>query len=70
MGVELKPDHERLNRLGGAIALAHPPGGSGNPDEPADPSHRTNNIRYGVQPVCECGGTENATLVDLIRSGR
>ena len=26
---------------------------------------RTNNIRYGVQTMCEGGGTANATLVEL-----
>ena len=64
--VELKADHERLNPLGGAIALGHPLGGSGAILMTRLIHHmRTNGIRYGVQTMCEGGGTANATLVEL-----
>ena len=64
--VELKADHERLNPLGGAIALGHPLGGSGAILMTRLIHHmRDNNIRYGVQTMCEGGGTANATLVEL-----
>jgi acetyl-CoA acyltransferase len=64
--VELKADHERLNPLGGAIALGHPLGGSGAILMTRLVHHmRANGIRYGVQTMCEGGGTANATLVEL-----
>lgn len=58
---------ERLNPLGGAIALGHPLGGSGAVLMTRMLYHmRDNGIRYGLQTMCEGGGTANATVVELI----
>ena len=58
---------DRLNPLGGAIALGHPLGASGAVLMTRMIHHmRDNNIRYGLQTMCEGGGTANATLVELI----
>ncbi|WP_197375057.1 thiolase family protein [Mycolicibacterium baixiangningiae] len=58
---------ERLNPLGGAIALGHPLGASGAVLMTRMVHHmRDNSIRYGLQTMCEGGGTANATLVELI----
>ena len=60
-------DEERLNPLGGAIALGHPLGGSGAVLMTRMLHHmRDNGIRYGLQTMCEGGGTANATIVELI----
>jgi acetyl-CoA acyltransferase len=64
--VELGADQDRLNPLGGAIALGHPLGGSGAILMTRLIHHmRANGIRYGLQTMCEGGGTANATLVEL-----
>ncbi|HEY4005654.1 MAG TPA: thiolase family protein [Pseudonocardia sp.] len=64
---ELGADHERLNPLGGAIAVGHPLGASGAILMTRLVHHmRANNIRYGLQTMCEGGGTANATLVELV----
>jgi acetyl-CoA acyltransferase len=64
---ELGADHDRLNPLGGAIAVGHPLGGSGAILMTRMVHHmRANNIRYGLQTMCEGGGTANATLIELI----
>jgi acetyl-CoA acyltransferase len=58
---------DRLNPLGGAIAVGHPLGASGAMLMTRMVHHmRDNNIRYGLQTMCEGGGTANATLVELI----
>ncbi|MBO0678003.1 thiolase family protein [Mycolicibacterium sp. S2-37] len=58
---------ERLNPLGGAIALGHPLGASGAVLMTRMIHHmRDNGIRYGLQTMCEGGGTANATLVELV----
>ena len=60
-------DEQRLNPLGGAIALGHPLGASGAVLMTRMVHHmRDNGIRYGLQTMCEGGGTANATLVELI----
>jgi acetyl-CoA acyltransferase len=60
-------DPERLNPLGGAIALGHPLGGSGAMLMTRMVHHmREHGIRYGLQTMCEGGGTANATLVELV----
>jgi acetyl-CoA acyltransferase len=60
-------DESRLNPLGGAIALGHPLGGSGAVLMTRMLHHmRDNGIRYGLQTMCEGGGTANATLVELL----
>jgi acetyl-CoA acyltransferase len=63
---ETGADPERLNPLGGAIALGHPLGASGAVLMTRMIHHmRAHGIRYGLQTMCEGGGTANATLVEL-----
>lgn len=65
---ETGADPERVNPLGGAIALGHPLGASGAVLMTRMAHHmRDNGIRYGLQTMCEGGGTANATLVELVR---
>jgi acetyl-CoA acyltransferase len=64
---ETGAEPKRLNPLGGAIALGHPLGASGAVLMTRMVHHmRDNGIRYGLQTMCEGGGTANATLVELI----
>jgi acetyl-CoA acyltransferase len=58
---------ERLNPLGGAIAVGHPLGGSGAVLMTRLVHHmRDNGIRYGLQTMCEAGGMANATILELL----
>ncbi|HEX3309200.1 MAG TPA: acetyl-CoA C-acetyltransferase, partial [Streptosporangiaceae bacterium] len=58
----------RLNPLGGAIAVGHPLGASGTVLMTRMLHHmRAHDIRYGLQTMCEGGGTANATIVELVR---
>jgi acetyl-CoA acyltransferase len=60
-------DAAKLNPLGGAIALGHPLGASGTVLMTRMIHHmRDNGIRYGLQTMCEGGGTANATIVELV----
>jgi acetyl-CoA acyltransferase len=64
---ETGADPDRLNPLGGAIALGHPLGASGAVLMTRMVHHmRDNGIRYGLQTMCEGGGTANATIVELV----
>ena len=64
---ETGADPQRVNPLGGAIALGHPLGASGAVLMTRMVHHmRDNGIRYGLQTMCEGGGTANATLVELV----
>ena len=64
---ETGADPSRLNPLGGAIALGHPLGASGAVLMTRMVHHmRDNGIRYGLQTMCEGGGTANATVVELV----
>jgi acetyl-CoA acyltransferase len=64
---ETGADSDRLNPLGGAIALGHPLGASGAVLMTRMVHHmRDNGIRYGLQTMCEGGGTANATIVELV----
>jgi len=64
---ELGADEKVLNPLGGAIAVGHPLGGSGTILMTRLVHHmRDKSIRYGLQTMCEGGGTANATIVELI----
>ena len=64
---ETGADPARLNPLGGAIALGHPLGASGAVLMTRLINHmRDNGIRYGLQTMCEGGGTANATIVELV----
>ena len=65
--VELGARQDRLNPLGGAIAVGHPLGASGAILMTRLVHHmRDRGIRYGLQTMCEGGGTANATLVELV----
>jgi acetyl-CoA acyltransferase len=64
---ETGADPKALNPLGGAIALGHPLGGSGAQLATRLIHHMVDNgIRYGLQTMCEGGGTANATIFELI----
>ncbi|MFF4467502.1 thiolase family protein [Streptomyces mirabilis] len=64
---ETGADPALLNPLGGAIALGHPLGASGAVLMTRMVHHmRDQGIRYGLQTMCEGGGTANATLVELV----
>jgi acetyl-CoA acyltransferase len=64
---ETGADLRRMNPLGGAIALGHPLGASGAVLMTRMVHHmRDNGIRYGLQTMCEGGGTANATVVELV----
>ena len=63
---ETGADPARTNPLGGAIALGHPLGASGAVLMTRLINHmRDHGIRYGLQAMCEGGGTANATIVEL-----
>lgn len=60
-------DAKTLNPNGGAIALKHPLGGSSARMMTTLVHHmRDNNIRYGLQTMCDGGGQANATILELI----
>jgi acetyl-CoA acyltransferase len=59
---------ERLNPLGGAIAVGHPLGASGAILMTRLVHHmRDHGIRYGLQTMCEGGGMANATILELVQ---
>ena len=63
---EIGADFGRVNPNGGAIALGHPLGASGVVLMTRMIGHmRERGLRYGLQTMCEGGGTANATLVEL-----
>jgi acetyl-CoA acyltransferase len=65
---EIEADPSKLNPMGGAIALGHPLGASGAILMTRMVHEmRRSSIRYGLQTMCEGGGTANATLVELVR---
>jgi acetyl-CoA acyltransferase len=64
---ELGAHLERLNPLGGAIAVGHPLGASGTILMTRLLNYMCEQgIRYGLQTICEGGGTANATIVELL----
>jgi acetyl-CoA acyltransferase len=64
---DIGADPDRLNPLGGAIALGHPLGASGAMLMTRMIHHmRDNGLRFGLQTMCEGGGTANATLLELV----
>lgn len=64
---ETGADPARLNPNGGAIAIGHPLGGSGARLMTQMVHHmRDEEIRYGLQSMCEGGGMANATILELI----
>ena len=68
LAAELGADPERLNPLGGAIAVGHPLGASGTVlmTRAWCTTCAPTTIRYGLQTMCEGGGTANATIVELV----
>ena len=64
---EFRPDPERLNPRGGAIALGHPLGASGVRLMTTMLHHlETTGGRYGFQTMCEGGGQANATVIERL----
>lgn len=64
---EFGVDLEAMNPLGGAIAVGHPLGASGTILMTRMLHHmRNEGIRFGLQTMCEGGGTANATIVELL----
>ena len=64
---ETGADPDRLNPLGGAIAIGHPLGGSGAVLMTRLVHHMVDNgIKYGLQSMCEGGGLANATILELL----
>ncbi|MHA6616358.1 thiolase family protein [Pseudonocardia sp. DLS-67] len=60
-------DPAKVNPLGGAIAVGHPLGASGAILMTRLLARmRRENLRYGLQTMCEGGGTANATIVELL----
>jgi acetyl-CoA acyltransferase len=64
---EIGADFGKLNPLGGAIAVGHPLGASGAILMTRMIGHMCDQgLRYGLQAMCEGGGTANATLIELV----
>jgi acetyl-CoA acyltransferase len=64
---ETGADPARLNPLGGAIAVGHPLGASGAILMTRMLARmRRETVRFGLQTMCEGGGTANATIVELL----
>jgi acetyl-CoA acyltransferase len=64
---ETGADPAKLNPLGGAIALGHPLGASGAVLATRLIHHlRATGLRFGLQTMCEGGGTANATVFELV----
>jgi acetyl-CoA C-acetyltransferase len=64
---ELKVDHAKVNPNGGAIALGHPLGATG-AKLFATMLNTLERIggRYGLQTMCEGGGTANVTIIERL----
>lgn len=64
---ETGADPQKTNANGGAIALGHPLGGSGARLMTTLLHHmQRNDIKYGLQTMCEGGGMANATIIELL----
>jgi acetyl-CoA acyltransferase len=64
---ETGADYSRMNPQGGAIALGHPLGGSGARLMTTLVHHmKRNNVKFGLQAMCEAGGMANATILELL----
>ena len=64
---DIGADDKTVNPHGGAIALGHPLGASGARLMTTLVHHmRDNDIRYGLQTMCEGGGQANATILELL----
>ena len=60
-------DYEKVNSNGGAISIGHPLGATG-ARLMINLVHemKRKNLKYGLQAICEGGGTANATIVELV----
>ncbi|WP_418060664.1 thiolase family protein [Pimelobacter simplex] len=64
---ETGASYERMNPNGGAMALGHPIGGSGARLMTTLVHHMVDqDIRYGLQSMCEGGGMANATILERL----
>lgn len=64
---ETGADPVRVNPLGGAIAVGHPLGASGAILMTRLLARmRREGLRFGLQTMCEGGGTANATIIELL----
>jgi acetyl-CoA acyltransferase len=64
---DTKANPDRVNPVGGAIAVGHPLGASGVILATRLINYlRYKGIRYGLQTMCEGGGTANATILELL----
>ena len=65
--IELKADQDKLNVNGGAMALGHPLGATG-AKLMTTLLHELErrDAKYGLQAICEGGGTANATIIERI----
>lgn len=64
---ETGADPALVNPRGGAIALGHPLGGSGARLMTTLVHHmRAQDVRFGLQTMCEGGGMANATILELL----
>ena len=60
-------DFEKLNVNGGAMALGHPLGGTGAKIMVTMLNElERRGKRYGLQAICEGGGTANATIIEIV----
>ena len=64
---ETEADPEKVNPNGGAIALGHPLGATGAKlfTTMLNTLERTGG-RYGLQTMCEGGGTANVTIIERL----
>jgi acetyl-CoA acyltransferase len=64
---EFSSDPQKLNPVGGGIALGHPLGASGCRLMTSLINHlETTGGRYGLQTMCEAGGMANATIIEIL----
>ncbi|GAA1700107.1 acetyl-CoA C-acyltransferase [Dietzia cercidiphylli] len=64
---EIGADDDKLNPVGGAVALGHPLGASGVRIMTTMIHHlRRTGGRFGLQTMCEAGGMANATVVEAL----
>merc|ERR1712014_443200 len=64
---KLGADLNKLNVNGGAMALGHPLGATGTKIMTTLLNElERRNLRYGIQAICEGGGTANATIIERI----
>lgn len=66
---EVKADINKLNVNGGAMALGHPLGSTGTKIMTTMVHEmERRGLKYGLQAICEGGGTSNATIIQRVDS--